>query len=57
MTTPDPTLDGSQSLVSTGYRVTVDGGRDSFFAVCLEEPDRDGAWIMSDTVEALEEMR
>jgi len=45
-----------QALVSRGYRITVDDGRDSFFAICIEEPDSETAWIMSDTVRSLEEM-
>jgi len=45
-----------EMLVSRGYRITVDDGRDSFFAICIEEPDSETAWIMSDTVRSLEDM-
>lgn len=44
-------------LTSRGYRITVDGGRNSFFAIRIGEPDSDTAWIMSDTVRALDAMR
>lgn len=52
-----PAPDTSQELTARGYRITVDDGRDSFFAICLGEPDSDTAWIMSDTVHSPEEMR
>lgn len=54
---PKPSFDGEPDLVSSGYRITVDNGRDSFFAICIEEPDSETAWIMSDTVRSLERMR
>lgn len=44
-------------LASQGYEITVDEGRDSFFALQIEDPDHDEAWLLSDTVHALEEMR
>ena len=44
------------TLVSRGYRITVDDGRDSFYAICIEEQDSETAWIMSDTVRSLEDM-
>ena len=44
-------------LDSEGYRITVDDGRESFFALCLEDPDREDAWLMSDTVHALDNVR
>jgi len=45
------------ALTSSGYRITVDDGRESFFALSIEEPDSETAWIMSDTVYSLDEMR
>ncbi|AFO58847.1 MULTISPECIES: hypothetical protein [unclassified Natrinema] len=57
MTSPESRTDESQPLTSRGYRITVDDGRDSFFAICLEEPDSETAWIMSDTVRTLDGMR
>lgn len=56
MTTPDSPDEGLE-LTSRGYQITVDEGRDSFFAICIEEPESETAWIMSDTVQTLEEMR
>ncbi|WP_171052417.1 hypothetical protein [Haloterrigena sp. H1] len=56
MTSAEPRAGEEQALVSRGYRITVDDGRDSFFAICIEEPDSETAWIMSDTVRSLEEM-
>ena len=56
MTSADSRADEEGTLVSRGYRITVDDGRDSFFAICIEEPDSETAWIMSDTVRSLEEM-
>ncbi|WP_323677171.1 hypothetical protein [Halorubellus sp. PRR65] len=44
-------------LTSEGYHITVDDGRDSFYAISIEEADEDDAWIMSDTVYTLDEMR
>jgi hypothetical protein len=45
------------SITSSAYRITVDGGRDSFFALCIEDPSLETAWLMSDTVRSLEELR
>lgn len=45
------------SLQSRGYHITVDDGRDSFFALSIEDPTSEDAWLMSDTVVSLEEMR
>ena len=44
-------------LRSRGYHITVDDGRESFFALSIERPNSETAWIMSDTVYALDEMR
>ena len=56
VTSPDSASGEEHALVSRGYRITVDDGRDSFFAICIEDPDRETAWLMSDTVRSLEEM-
>lgn len=53
---PNP-FDAIERLTGRGYRITVDGGRDSFFALCIEDPDNEAAWIMSDTVRSLEDER
>ncbi|MCY4731874.1 hypothetical protein KY092_15040 [Natronomonas gomsonensis] len=58
MNTPESdATDESDGLVGRGYRITVDEGRESFFALSIEDPDSDTAWLMSDTVRSLEEMR
>ncbi len=57
MTPPEPVADEGRTLESRGYRITVDEGRDSFFAICLEDPERETAWLMSDTVRSLEDMQ
>lgn len=44
-------------LTSRAYRITVDDGRDSFFALCIEAPGNDDAWLASDTVCALDNCR
>ncbi len=44
-------------LTAEGYRITVDDGRESFYALSLTEADNDAAWLMSDTVRSLAEMR
>lgn len=46
-----------ESLRSNGYRISTDDGDDSFFALCIEDPDNEEAWLMSDTVRALGETR
>lgn len=48
---------GDAALESSGYRISVDGGRDSFYALCIEDPDDEDRWLMSDTVRSLGEMR
>lgn len=58
MTACEPTEgDEGTSITSSAYRITVDEGRDSFFALCIENPTRETAWLMSDTVSSLEELR
>ncbi|ELY57441.1 hypothetical protein [Natronolimnohabitans innermongolicus] len=44
-------------LESRSYRITVDDGRESFFALSIEDAANDDAWLMSDTVVALENER
>ncbi|MEF8841200.1 MAG: hypothetical protein V5A62_06185 [Haloarculaceae archaeon] len=44
-------------ITSSAYRITVDEGRDSFFALCIEDPTRETAWLMSDTVRSLDGCR
>ncbi|APW98637.1 hypothetical protein CHINAEXTREME_12995 [Halobiforma lacisalsi AJ5] len=53
----DPNAATPTSLESRSYRITVDDGRESFFALSIEDTARDDAWLMSDTVVALESMR
>jgi hypothetical protein len=45
------------SLRSRGYHITLEDGRDSFFALSIEDPDSEDAWLISDTVHSLEAMR
>jgi len=45
------------SLQSRSFRITVDDGRETFFALSIEDVSREDAWLMSDTVVALENMR
>ncbi|MFC6767419.1 hypothetical protein [Natrinema soli] len=42
---------------SRGYCITVDDGRESFFALSIERVDSEDAWLMSDTAVALENVR
>lgn len=49
--------DEGASITSSAYRITVDEGRDSFFALCIEDSSREAAWLMSDTVRSLAESR
>lgn len=49
--------DGPEPLTTDAYHVTVDGGRDSFYALSIEREDSETAWLMSDTVVSLDEMR
>ena len=44
-------------LTSSGYRISVDEGRDSFYALCIEDPDEEDRWLMSDTVRSLQDAR
>lgn len=55
--TPADTSDTDGALTSEAYHITVDEGRDSFYALSIEREDSDTAWLMSDTVRSLEGMR
>ena len=57
MKTPEPDPADRHPLTSEAYRITVDGGRDSFFALCIEEPGNEDAWLASDTVYSLANRR
>lgn len=43
-------------LTSQGYRISVDEGRETFYALSIEDPDNEDAWLMSDTVRSLDEI-
>jgi hypothetical protein len=45
------------ALRSEAYHITVDDGADSFCALSIESETNDQAWLISDTVVALEAMR
>ncbi|MFB6169760.1 MAG: hypothetical protein ABEJ06_01315 [Haloarculaceae archaeon] len=47
------TPNGARALRSRAYRITVDEGRDSFFALGIEEEGNEEAWLISDTVRSL----
>lgn len=57
MSTNGPSPTESPPITSETYHITIDGGSDSFFALSIERQDSDTAWLMSDTVRALDEMR
>lgn len=42
---------------SRAYRITVDDGRDSFFALSIEQEGAEASWLISDTVCSLENLR
>jgi len=52
-----PSTETESPITSEAYHITVDDGRDSFFALCIEREDSDTAYIMSDVVRSLDEMR
>jgi hypothetical protein len=52
-----PAGDEGPSITSSAYHITVDGDRDSFFALCIEDPTDETAWLMSDTVRSLDRLR
>ncbi|WP_436343736.1 hypothetical protein [Natronorubrum sp. FCH18a] len=47
----------TDSLESHSYRITVDDGRESFYALSIEDAASEDAWLMSDTVVALDNIR
>ena len=47
----------ADSLESHSYRITVDDGRESFYALSIEDATSEEAWLMSDTVVALDNIR
>ena len=50
MNTPESdATDEADGLVGRGYRITVDDGRESFFALSIEDPDIES--IVSDIYE------
>ncbi len=51
------TTERTDSLRSRSFRITVDDGRDSFFALSIEDVSSEDAWLMSDTVVALDNKR
>lgn len=57
MNLPETAPVAGPTLTSQGYHITVDDGRDSFYAISIEDPDADDAYVMSDTVYSLDEMR
>lgn len=57
MPSTESTPPQTEPLASRGYEITVDDGRESFFALQIEDPDDEDAWLMSDVVRSLEEMR
>ena len=58
MNPPEPSDDSPREpLSSRGYHIDIGDGHDSFFALCISERDSETAWLMSDTVCALESMR
>ncbi|WP_336338071.1 hypothetical protein [Haloarcula brevis] len=46
-----------ESLRSRAFEITVDDGRETFNALSIERADCETAWLISDTVYALENMR
>lgn len=46
-----------EPLESHSYRITVDDGRESFYALSIEDASSDDAWLMSDTAVALDSMQ
>jgi hypothetical protein len=57
VTTSDAEPVPVDSLRSRGYHITLEDGRDSFFALSIEDPESEEAWLISDTVHSLAEMR
>ncbi|MBX0286009.1 hypothetical protein [Haloarcula salinisoli] len=57
MPSQPPDTPPAAELQSEAYHITVDDGADSFCALSIESPENDQAWLISDTVTALESMR
>jgi len=55
--TPESAPVEGAALTSRGFHITVDDGRDSFYAISIEDPENDDAWLMSDAAHSLAEMR
>lgn len=55
--TTDAPEAGPQPITSRAYHITVDDDRDSFFALSIEREGSETAYLMSDTVRSLDEMR
>lgn len=55
--TTDATDAGTPPITSRAYFITVDDNRDSFFALSIEREGSETAYLMSDTVRSLDEMR
>jgi hypothetical protein len=54
--TTDSTQAGPSPITSRAYHITLDD-RDSFFALSIEREGSETAYLMSDTVHSLDEMR
>jgi hypothetical protein len=54
--TTDATDAGPAPITSRAYHITLDD-RDSFFALSIEREGSETAYLMSDTVRSLDEMR
>lgn len=58
MTLPDPDpADRHVPLTSRAFRITVDGGRETFDALEIADGRCAEAYLISDTVRSLESMR
>jgi hypothetical protein len=55
--TTDATDAGHAPITSRAYHITLDDDRDSFFALSIEREGSETAYLMSDTVRSLDEMR
>ncbi|MFB6211566.1 MAG: hypothetical protein ABEI76_08515 [Halobacteriales archaeon] len=57
MKSPQPDATRLSSLRSRAYRIHLDDRRESFCALCIEDENTENAWLMSDTVRALDNYR
>jgi len=55
--TTDATDAGHAPITSRAYHITLDDDHDSFFALSIEREGSETAYLMSDTVRSLDEMR